>query len=353
MLQEHVKLFAENLLEAIIITRIENREIVYANNAALNLLGYSSNEIIGLFIFDLVSEEELSKAREAVLKNKAEPYEIDILPKVGNPIPVRTSGSILDGIDENFRITNIVDLRKVKEAERLLFLQSKHAAMGELINMIAHQWRQPLSTISTSISGLQVKNEYNLVEDGEIDKVANQILDTTNFLSKTIEDFRNFNSKDKSFEDVKTSNIVDNALYLIDTGITTCNVSIEKTYRNIGLIKTIKNELLQAILTIFKNSLDVFISQKIVDPKISISIFEDNNFQYITISDNAGGIPIDIIDRIFEPYFTTKHSSQGTGLGLYMARSIVEDHCKGKIDVKNLETGAEFKISLPKEKKGN
>ena len=348
MIENIIKSFADNLLEAILITTISDRRCVYANEAALKLLGYSLKEIESMYIFDFVTRDQLKKAREAVKKNRSNPYELDILSKEGELIPVRASGSVLNGFDENYRITNFVDLREIKEKERLLFLQSKHAAMGELINMIAHQWRQPLSYISTSISGLQIKSEVGILEEGELSKNFDEILKSVDFLSQTIDDFRNFNLDNKKLEKVNIVEILENSLQMTNNNCINYNVEMVKDFQEVSDIFILKNELLQTLLTIFKNSIDIFNEKEINRPKIKIDIYEDLQYQYIIIEDNGGGIPINIIDRIFEPYFTTKHSSVGTGLGLYMAKTIIETHCKGEISVSNKNGGACFKIVLPK-----
>ncbi len=247
-------------------------------------------------------------------------------------------------------------LQKIKEnreKDNLIAQQAKMAAMGEMMGNIAHQWRQPLSLISTSSSALKLKQSLGLVDNKEIETTADTITNTTKHLSQTIDDFRNFFQPNKDYVKTttvefwdKTYNLIKDQYKFKGIHIITCIEEKE--------VKILESELIQVILNILNNARDEF-EDKTIDKKlIFFNIKSSNNTLYIDITDNAGGIPSDIINRIFEPYFTTKHKAQGTGIGLYMSQEIIRKHMNGNITVYNKEynyknslyKGARFSITL-------
>src|SRR5574344_1189914 len=186
------------------------------------------------------------------------------------------------------------ELDKHQEKDRILAQQQKMVAMGQMIENIAHQWRQPLSVISTSASGLKLKKQLNILEDEELIKSIDKIVDTAKYLSDTIDDFRYFFKPQKD-----------------------------------------ETKFMQVFINIISNSKDAFIEKKIKDRVIFISIKNFPNRILIEIKDNAGGVEDDILDKVFEPYFTTKHQYSGTGIGLYMSNQIIKTHLNGDIFMKN------------------
>ena len=246
------------------------------------------------------------------------------------------------------------EIKQNKEKEKILFEQSKMAAMGEMIGNIAHQWRQPLSTISTTASGVLVEKEYDLLTDDKLIKHMDTILESTEFLTQTIDDFRNFFKKDKVKTDINITKIITKTLTLLKGTLDNNGIDIEQNITDITILGY-ENEMIQALLNILNNAKDALKEQTIDKKIIQISSTIDQNNINIIIHDNAGGIPEDIINRIFEPYFTTKHQSQGTGIGLYMTREIIVNHMKGDIIVSNEQLsynqkqyyGAKFIIKLP------
>lgn len=249
-----------------------------------------------------------------------------------------------------FSIKQDITAKKILEEQQMkLIHQSKMASLGEMIGHIAHQWRQPLSTISISASGLKLKNELKSIEENDIPVYCDSIVKNVNYLSETINTFRNFLKEQKEQKEVIIQNRIDMALDIVSNTLKDNNIELVKKinydkpiYKNIIL-----GELSQVIINIITNAKDALIDRQIESPYIKIDLFLKEQNIIITIEDNAGGIPIDIRENIFEPYFTTKHESLGTGLGLYMSYNIVTKSLNGDIYVKNTDNGAKFYISLP------
>jgi PAS domain S-box-containing protein len=239
------------------------------------------------------------------------------------------------------------ELERSKKKDKTLLQQSKLAQMGEMISMIAHQWRQPLTAISATSSDLHLKNILDNYDKEYFNQQLEKIDDLSQHLSKTIDDFRNFYKEDNNKEDVLYSDIVNGALQIVSISLQEKNISIKTNYNCKTKINTLPNELRQVILNLIKNSEDALLDKNIKDPYISIKTHEDSSYSYLEISDNAGGIPQDIIDKIFDPYFSTKTQKDGTGLGLYMSRIIIRDHSNGQLLVDNTQNGVCFTIKIP------
>lgn len=223
------------------------------------------------------------------------------------------------------------EILKNKKKDEILFQHNKMIAMGEMINNIAHQWRQPLSAISSSASSILLKKEMNSLDDESLDFLCSHIVESSNFLSKTIEDFRIFYKEDENENEFLLQEIIDQSIKIVtnkleDTHIKVINNIDEKTK-----IFASKNQFQQAILNIINNAIEALVENKKDQRYIFITTFENS----LSIKDNANGINKDIMEHIFEPYFTTKHKSQGRGIGLYMAKIILEKNMHFKLDVKN------------------
>ncbi|HRL09418.1 MAG TPA: transporter substrate-binding domain-containing protein [Aliarcobacter sp.] len=257
-------------------------------------------------------------------------------------------------LNENLQITIDKKTKELLEKEAILNQQAKMAAMGEMIENIAHQWRQPLSVISTISSSLKIKKEMNILDDKEFYEALNNINKTSEYLSNTIDDFRNFFSPNKEMNKFYVSQLIKKSKDLIKSRFDKFNIKVIENIDDIEIL-SYQNELFQVILNLFSNSIDVLSSSEIEDKIIHIKIYQDENNLCIEFLDNGGGIKDEFINRVFEPYFTTKHKSQGTGIGLYMSLQIVTKHLNGEISVKNdtfIENntayfGAKFTILLP------
>jgi signal transduction histidine kinase len=243
---------------------------------------------------------------------------------------------------------------EIKEKDSILIQQTKMAAMGEMLQNIAHQWRQPLSSISTASTGVKLLNEMHVLKDSDLNKSMDSINDSAQYLSQTIEDFRGFfdprNSKQKEF---KISDALDKTLKLVKSQFVSKEIEIIKYIEDISIV-SIENELIQVLVNILNNSRDALMKIENQKKMVFINVYKRENKLVIEIKDNAKGIKEEIIYRIFEPYFTTKHQSQGTGVGLYMSENIIRTHLKGTINVKNETyiyneenyTGAKFTIEI-------
>ena len=257
-------------------------------------------------------------------------------------------------LNENLQITIDKKTKELLEKEAILNQQAKMAAMGEMIENIAHQWRQPLSVISTISSSLKIKKEMNILDDKEFYEALQNINKTSEHLSNTIDDFRNFFSPNKEMNKFYVSQLIKKSKDLIKSRFDKFNIKVIENIDDIEIL-SYQNELFQVILNLFSNSIDVLSSNEIEDKIIHIKIYQDENNLCIEFLDNGGGIKDEFINRVFEPYFTTKHKSQGTGIGLYMSLQIVTKHLNGEISVKNdtfIENniayfGAKFTILLP------
>lgn len=244
-------------------------------------------------------------------------------------------------------LNNII-LSNQKEQEhkdKLILQQSKMASMGEMLDNIAHQWRQPLSAITTLASGLKIQKELGILEDGDIESTADKIVSSAQHLSQTIEDFRGFLRQDKELRAFDLILVVEKSLKIVEG--TFNGISINCDCHDTLKVNGYPNELVQAILNILNNAKDILIEKKIENKMIDIDISSDERLATITIGDNAGGIPQEYIHRIFDSDFTTK-GEKGTGIGLYMTKQIIKN-MGGDIQAYNNAKGAVFKISLPLE----
>jgi signal transduction histidine kinase len=208
--------------------------------------------------------------------------------------------------------------------------------------MIAHQWRQPLSAISATSGTISLKARRDRLDKDTVMELANSITKYAQHLSSTIDDFRNFFKDKKDKDTISLKEVVEATLHIVNMSLENANIKINLDLVSDKEIQTYANELKQVILNIIKNAQDVLVDKEIQNPQIDI--YADNTT--IVIRDNAGGIPKEIIDKIFDPYFSTKTKKDGTGLGLYMSKIIIEEHCGGKISVYNGDNGAVFKIEL-------
>ncbi|MGB5867549.1 MAG: ATP-binding protein, partial [Arcobacteraceae bacterium] len=246
------------------------------------------------------------------------------------------------------------EIKKEIESNRTkdlqLLNQSKMASLGDMIGNIAHQWRQPLSVISTTASGMKMEKEHNLLDDEQFADYCNLIVNKTKYLSETIDTFRNFVKDDKEIKTVVLQNIIETSCNIINTALHNNHIELFKDINSSEPISLdmVPGELEQVIINIINNSKDILIERNIDKPFVKIVLKEFIDSMVITIEDNGGGIEDNIIGKIFEPYFTTKHQSQGTGLGLHMSYRIMTESLKGKIYVKNTIHGAKFYLEIPK-----
>ena len=254
-------------------------------------------------------------------------------------------------------------IKKNELQYRQMMQQTKLASMGEMIGNIAHQWRQPLSTISTGATGMQLQKEHGQLSDDQFHEMCETINKNAQYLSKTIDDFRNYIEGNRKRNVFNLKESIKSFINLVEGSIKNNHVNLVLDLQEDINIDGFENELTQCIINIYNNARDVLNEKEIENKLIFISSFTQTKrdlkdmkeYVIIKIKDNAGGIPAEILPKIFEPYFTTKHKSQGTGIGLHMTYNLIVDGMDGTIEANNVEyeyegksySGAEFTISLP------
>jgi len=248
--------------------------------------------------------------------------------------------------DKRTVILSALDITQLKEKEELLMTQSRHAAMGEMIGMIAHQWRQPLTVISMLVNNVLVDIELDDINNENMKEYLTNILAQTEHINMTIEDFRNFFKADKSLFKTTIQVLVDDTIKLVKDSLLNNNIEVRTLYTSTTQIDTYPRELIQVFINIINNGKDILVEKKTPNPFIEIKVFDEENYVITEILNNGDKIPEDILPKIFVPYFTTKDEDKGTGLGLYMCKIIVEEHLKGKIEVENTKEGVCFRIRL-------
>ena len=235
-----------------------------------------------------------------------------------------------------------------REKEDMLLQQTRQAAMGEMISMIAHQWRQPLTVIGMIADNISLDVMFETLDTQKLQSSLKDISDQTKYLSQTIDDFRQFFVPNKEKDTIFLHDCVEGALNIIEKNLISHNIEVIKNYEDLTKIDLYKNELIQVFINFLKNAQDAFEEKHIKNAKIELTIKEYDTSVECSIEDNAGGIPLEIQKNIFDPYFTTKNKKNGTGLGLYMSKSIIEDHSSGTIKVSNTDDGVIFTLSFPK-----
>ncbi|RXK13548.1 hypothetical protein CP965_07025 [Halarcobacter mediterraneus] len=347
-----------------------NTNINIINERWAEILGYKKEEIENKDHTSFIIEEDREKVKkslerhfegltknfEAQFRMKAKDGSIKWILSNGSVVKRDNNGNpeIIAGIHQDITKSKELEIELQKQNE-FIVQQSRQAAMGEMLENIAHQWRQPLSVITTSASGVKLRTELNSLSKEELFEFMDQILKSGKFLSNTIEDFRNFFKKDKESIRIETKELISKSLQFLQSKI--ANRDIEIIY-NITEeeIYGYENELIQALINIFNNAVDSLEKYE-GNRYIFVNIYEeDKDTCIINIKDNGKGIEENIIKRVFEPYFTTKHQSQGTGIGLFMTKEIIEKHFNGKISVQNEKfnfkdeeyLGASFYIKIPK-----
>jgi signal transduction histidine kinase len=266
--------------------------------------------------------------------------------------------SLIDNLEDKVKQEVSRRLHEQNEKDEFLFQYSKKAALGEIISMIAHQWKQPLGAINGAITSVEIKLEmekfdFTRYEDvleflKLIENKHQNIKDYIQSMLETMNDFRNFFRPSKTKELLPLTTPINRALHIIQTSISSKGIKINLDFQNNKDVMIYPNNIMQVVLNILKNAEDNFIEKKIDDATITISTKSDNDSDIITIFDNGGGIPEDIMDKIFEPYFTTKNEEKGTGIGLYMSKLIIEENLTGTIKAINKNGGVAFEIKLNK-----
>ena len=333
-------------------------KITEVSNAFCKISGYTKDELVGknhniirhkdmdslLFkdIWDTISND---KVWEGEIKNKKKDGSYYWTSAIITP-EEDANGNKIGYIAIRHDITAKKDFEQQSEQ---LIQSEKMASLGEMIGNIAHQWRQPLSSISTTASGILLQKEMGILDDSTLDKSCNGIITNVQYLSKTIDTFRDFIKGEKVLKNFVLQDEIAQAISISSTILKDHDIKLidNVDYNNKVHVYMTTGELPQVLINILNNAKDVLKEREIKNPTTTIDLKVTNDTAVITIEDNAGGIPDDIIHKIFEPYFTTKHQSQGTGLGLHMSYQIITESLKGKLYIKNTKLGAKFFIEIP------
>ncbi len=283
-------------------------------------------------------------------------HKLEGITKDGVIFPIQISFGAKWKIEGAIVVASIVDITSLKKQEDTLLQQSKMASMGEMIGNIAHQWRQPLSAISTNASGLQMEKEYGFLTDEILDERLQDIVDKTQYLSQTIDDFRNFYKHTDEKEEFVVNKVIDSSIKIVESNYAGSGISLHYDYdRNLKILSLgFANELAQVLINILNNAKDIIAETNCVHKIVNISLAQEDDKIILKIYDSAGGVPEDILPKVFEPYFTTKHKAQGTGIGLYMSSQIITSNFDGTLTVSNKDfvvdeqtySGACFKITI-------
>lgn len=353
--------------------RAKNRKFTWVSDEMCNILGFSRDELIGQEASMLYEnkDEYFSNGKimsAAFEKGDACEIEFKAKRKDGSLLHILVGFTPIDGYP-NEAIGLAIDITKQKlyedhlqelvnketikrlEQERIMLQQSKMAMMGEMIGAIGHQWRQPLNSLAIKVQDAYLCYALGEADEAYMSEFKNDVMGIIKKMSSTIDDFRNFFRPVKDKTDFSLEDAINGTLGIIyvqlkNKGI---EVVINKSDKDseAHTVYGYQNEMEQCILIILSNAQDALVENKVTNPKIAVTLSHtDENKIVLSIQDNAGGIPDHVLDRIFEPYFTTKEQGEGTGIGLYIAKEIIERQMGGKLSVKNVDGGARFEIYI-------
>lgn len=369
----------------------------FSSNILNNILEYELNELNGTNIIDITiptyKEDILKALKYSTTQGHFKRLKHELYKKDGSKIYVETSFTMLPNKQEIVLIINNLqyekelellnssleyrikfktkeleqlnqilenrikdEVEKNREKDLLMFQQARLASMGEMIGNIAHQWRQPISAVMALVQSIEFRNRIGKLDDEFIKDKTSEALTIIKKMSHTIDDFRNFFSQTKKKDQFNIAQLFEENLLFLNDTFKGNSIEVIKNINSNIAIEGYKNEVSHSFLNILSNAKDALIENNIGNVKryIFVDINDTPTSIIITIKDNAGGIKNDYITKIFDPYFTTKHQSHGTGIGLYMTKQIIEKNMSGKISVSNVSyeynnhkyTGAEFIIEF-------
>lgn len=345
------KEFFQTLLDATMeMTFIHDEKfnIVDINKTAARTLGaYRKEDIVGKNLQEFIFKESITELKKSMQTGEKNSFEGNLRGESIRDILIKTE-SFTDK-NQEFFITTALDITDLKEKELQLIQQSKMAQMGEMLSMIAHQWRQPLNIIATLNEIMRLKAKKNKLDFDEFEPLSKKIMTQIKYLSNTIDDFKEYFKPDKKPTYATLEDIVFGVIEITEASLANNNVEVSLELNAKEKILTFVNEVQQAVINIVKNAEDALKEKREENRKLQIRAYQKDIFNIIEIEDNAGGIDPDVLPKIFDPYFSTKDEKNGTGLGLYMTKMIIQKHCQGNVRVENTKEGALFTIELPSE----
>ena len=342
-----------------------------ANLAAATMLGVKRNVLPGNVLSRFVSHEDEKVyylyRKRLIEAGEMQVWEMRMMRAGGSPFWVHVQAGPAQGGDYWITLNDISKRKQAEEAleklnaelesrvaqrteelrekDQTLLIQSRQAAMGEMIGNIAHQWRQPLNLLGLTIQQFPCYYDHGELDRAFLNENVGKAMDLIQHMSKTIDDFRNYFKPDKEKIDFKVQEAIANTLTLLEGSLQTPKISVDIVAKDDLVIHGFANEFTQVLLNLLANARDALIEREVVDPRVTITMFSEDGCTVVTVADNAGGIPEEIIDKIFNPYFTTK-GPQGTGVGLFMSKSIIEKNMGGMLTVHNIAGGTEFRIEV-------
>ncbi len=328
-----------------------NGLITDVNTSCVVVLGYTSKqEVIGLHILSFVPSHQLLIAKEAMQKDNVAPYELTIIKKDRTLVNTLTSSRYIIKNGIKLKMISIVNITELKQKDEQLLQQSKLAQMGDMISMIAHQWRQPLNAISASGINLSLLSSMGKLKGEKVEESSEFIQEQCQKMSGTIDTFMNFVKPSKESKLFKLSHGINEIMKIMAAQLEHHNIKVNilEMSENVEIVGH-EDLLEQVIINILSNARDAFEEQNIDNKFINITIDTKNNVPIISIEDNAGGIPKTIADQIFNPYFTTKEQGKGTGIGLYMSMDIMKKSFNGDLIYRATQNGSCFTLVCAKE----
>lgn len=320
-----------------IVTLDSDFKIRTFNKEAEKIFGYTKDEMLNTSSFEKIIPKKFQTIPPA---NYGEAEEIDALNKQGEKFPIRISFGTSGENKDLAIVANIQDIRKEKLNDKILQEQAKFAALGEMIAIIAHQWRQPLTQLSFNCMYIKKK-----LKDPELIKEAEKNQNIIQFMSETITNFEDFYKKtDSSYFNPIVS--IEQALKIVDSSLNLNQIKLIKEIDSKTIIYGNSNSLAHVILSIIQNTIDVVKHLNTDNLFIKITLKDSKEYIILSIRDNAGGIKVNPIEDIFKP-FISKKNTPSTGIGLYMSKLVIQNQFNGTIDAQNIDNGAQFTIKLP------
>lgn len=355
-----------------------NGNFLDVNDAYCHLVGYSRDELLNMNISDIEAietPEDTAKHIKQLMQVGWDKFETRHRKKDGNIVyievsttyvpayekffvflrniterkhsekEIKTKQQEIEELNKNLKKRVQEEVQKSREKDFFIIKQSRSAAMGEMVGHIAHQWRQPLTALNLILFNIADCFNNDMLNEANMDDFLAKGTNLIKKMSTTIDDFRTFFNPDKAKEKFCLNKNIKSCISLLDTSFKYHDIDIELNEEKQLYTEGYPREFSQVVLNLLNNSKDAILKKK-VSGKINIDIVKEDDYPVIKIKDNGGGIPDAILDKVFEPYFTTKEQNTGMGIGLYMSKVIIEEHMKGNIYVQNVPDGAEFKITL-------
>ncbi len=349
----------EQSLNEIYIFDRESLKFRFVNLGARGNIDYGLEELLMLTPLDLdpkMSEERLTELLRPLEKDTFREIVYSAIHQRKDrstyPVDVYVQSILFEGTEAYLAIAVDTSEREqmqkeLHEKDEIMIAQSRHAAMGEMISMIAHQWRQPLTVIAMGANNMLADIELEELKVDDITRAARSILRQTDYLAKTINDFSDFFRPGKKREVVRIEDVMSEAEKIIGKSLENSGVSFSFESMDGCMANTYSRELLQVYVNLLENAKEALVINRVKARHVRVLIRKEQDHTVTTICDNGGGIDEEILEKVFDPYFSTKDSKNGTGLGLYMSKTIIEKHLNGTIKVANVDDGACMTIRLP------